>query len=378
MKEQSSSVRSPQFARGSTPVPNAREDNRSVSTWLAPIATTLAVGLAFSFLPYCVWWHRTGHFEYLADKDNQYYLQLASRLYYGNPFSMRDVVVPDATTMYQSLQFVPAVLLVRMLGLPVLEVNKVWHLWAAIAFPLAFYLVFLHWLRRPWAAACCAIIMLVDCGVSTAEPLVIQAVRTFQTAVGRLPVLYDGQDLLGQWRIIDPALGMPFLLLQVFFVSVAVEKPQGRSVPLAAGISTALLFYVWFYYWTAVVAALVVGFVLDRHARRTYAKILGIGLAAGAPAIIEGLITRSLLDQQAFHRIGFFAPVPHLAFFLLPKVGLHCSLRAFGYGVGQTGTASICGASRSRLWRYPTITLFRVWTCEPAIGAAFGARGFRF
>ena len=235
---------------------------------------------------------------------------------------MRDVVVPDATTMYQSLQFVPAVLLIRMLGLPVLEVNTVWHLWAAIAFPLAFYLVFLHWLRRPRAAACCAIIMLVDCGVSTAEPLVIQAVRTFQTAVGRLPVLYDGQDLLGQWRIIDPALGMPFLLLQVFFVSVAVEKPQGRSVPLVAGISTALLFYVWFYYWTAAVAALVVGFVLDRPARRTYAKILGIGLAAGAPAIIEGLITRPLLDQQALQRIGFFAPVPRLAFLLLPKVGL--------------------------------------------------------
>jgi hypothetical protein len=312
----------PQFARGDTAVPNAREDNRSFSTCLAPIATTLVVGLAFSFLPYCLWWHRIGHFEYIADKDNQYYLQLASRLYYGNPFSMRDVVVPAATTMYQALQFVPAVLLVRMLGLPVLEVNTVWHLWAAIALPLAFYLVFFHWLQRPWAAAGCAIIMLVDCGVSTAEPFVIQAVRIFQAVTGHLPVLYDGQDLLGQWRIIDPALGIPFLLLQVFFVSVAVEKPQSRSIPFAAGISTALLFYVWFYYWTATVAALAIGFVLDRSARRTYAAILGIGLAAGAPAIIEGLITKPLLDPQALHRIGFFAPVPRLAFFLLPKAGL--------------------------------------------------------
>jgi hypothetical protein len=126
----------------------------------------------------------------------------------------------------------------------------------------------------------------------------------------------------GQWRIIDPPVGMPFLLLQVFFVSAAVERPQSGSVPLAAGISTALLFYVWFYYWSAAVAALAIGFVLDRSARRAYATILGIGLGAGAPAIIEGLITKPLLDPQALHRIGFFAPVPRLAFFLLPKAGL--------------------------------------------------------
>jgi hypothetical protein len=321
MKEQSSSVGSPQFA-GETAVPNAQERNRFSSTFLAPIATVLAVGLAFSFLPYFLWWHRIGHFEYIADKDNQYYLQLASRLYYGNPFSMRDVVVPGANTMYQSFQFVPVVLLVQILGLPVLEVNSVWHLWAAIALPLAFYFVFFHWLQRPWAAACCAIIMLVDCGVSTTEPFVIQAVRVFQTVTGRLPVMYDGQDLLGQWRIIDPAVGMPFLLLQVLLVSAAVERPQSGSVPLGAGISTALLFYVWFYYWSAAVAALAIGFVLDRSARRAYAVSLGIGLAAGAPAIIEGLITKPLLDPQALHRIGFFAPVPRLALLLLPKAGL--------------------------------------------------------
>jgi hypothetical protein len=321
MKEQSSSVWLPKFA-GNTVVPNAQERNRFSSTFLAPIATVLAVGFVFSFLPYFLWWHHIGHFEYIADKDNQYYLQLASRLYYGNPFSMRDVVVPAMATMYQSFQFVPAVLLVRMLSLPVLEINLVWHLWAAIALPLAFYLVFFHWLRRPWAAACCAIIMLVDCGVSTTEPFVMQAIRIFQATAGRLPVMYDGQDLLGQWRIIDPAVGMPFLLLQVLLVSAAVERSQSRPIPLAAGISTALLFYVWFYYWTAAVAALAIGFVLDRSARRIYAAILGIGLVAGAPAIVGGLITKPLLDPQAFHRIGLFAPVPRLAFFLLPKAGL--------------------------------------------------------
>jgi hypothetical protein len=134
--------------------------------------------------------------------------------------------------------------------------------------------------------------------------------------------LYDGQGLLGQWRIIDPAVGMPFLLLQVLLVSAAVERVQSRSIPVAAGLSTALLFYIWFYYWTAAVAALAVALVLDRAVRRTYTTILAIALAAGAPAIIEGLITKPLLDPQALHRVGVFAPVPRLAFLLLPQAGL--------------------------------------------------------
>ncbi len=209
-----------------------------------------------------------------------------------------------------------------MLSLPVLEVNLVWHLWAAIALPLAFYFVFLHWLQRPWAAACCTIVMLVDCGISTTEPFVMQAIRIFQAAAGRLPVMYDGQDLIGQWRIIDPAVGMPFLLLQVLLVSAAVERVQSRSIPLAAGLSTALLFYIWFYYWSAAVAALVLALIVDHSARRTYAAILGIGFLAGLPPLVEGLITKSSLNLQALQRISYFSHVPRLAFVLLPRAGL--------------------------------------------------------
>lgn len=87
------------------------------------------------------------------------------------------------------------------------------------------------------------------------------------------------------------AVGFAFsFLLQVLLVSAAVERP--------------LLFYVWFYYWSAAVAALSIGFVLDRSARRTYATILVTGLAAGAPAIIEGLITKPLLGYAAFLSLG--------------------------------------------------------------------------
>ena len=295
---------------------------RSSPALVSSVALVIVIGFAFSFLPYLLWWHSLGHFAYIADKDNQYFLQLASRLYYGNLLSMSDVVVLHGTTAYQALQFVPAVWLARMLGLGVLEVNALWHLWAAIALPLTFYLVFFHWLRRPWAAAFCTIVMLVDCGVLTAEPLFMQALRLYQAAVGHLPAMSDGQELLGQWRVTDPAVGMPLVLLQIFFVSSAVERPQDRKLLAAAGISTAVMFYVWFYYWTAVVGALAIAFVLDRPARRVYAAILGIGLVAGLPAVVDGFATRSLLNAEALDRIGVFAPVPRLGFFLLPKVAL--------------------------------------------------------
>ena len=292
--------------------------------FVTSIAAVLVTGVVFSFLPYVVWWHSTGHFAYIADKDNLYFLQLASRVYYKRLLSLRhvDVVVPHGVSMYQSLQFVPAAMLTGMAGLSAFEVNAIWHLWAAIALPLTFYLVFFHWLRRPWAAAFCSIVMLVDCGILTVLPFFVPMLRLYQAAVGHLPVLYDGQDLLGQWRFVDPAVGMPLLLLQIFFVSSAVERPQDRRLLIAAGISTGILFYTWFYYWTAAVGALSFALVLDRSSRRSYSTILGFGVIAGLPAIVEGFITKALLNPEALHRIGVFAPVPRLGFFLLPKVAL--------------------------------------------------------
>jgi hypothetical protein len=289
---------------------------------VSSIAVVLVTGFAFSFLPYLRWWHSTGHFAYIADKDNLYFLQLASRMYYGNLFSVRDAVLSQGASPYQSLQFAPAVILTRALGLPAPQVNAIWHLWAAIGMSIAFYFVFLGLLRRPWAAAFCAIVMLVDCGVLTVEPLIVPLTRLYQAAVGHLPVLYDGEVLLGQWRIVDPAIGLPMLLLQIFFVSFAVERPQDRKISVAAGISTGVLFYTWFYYWPAAIGALTIAFILDRPARRIYASILGVGVVVGLPAIVEGFVTKTLLNVDALHRIDYFAPVPRLSFFLLPKVAL--------------------------------------------------------
>src|SRR5712692_6066702 len=61
-------------------------------------------------LAYFIWWERTGRFAYIADPDNQYYLQLASQLYHHNALSISDPATPNGATIYQSVLFVPAVL----------------------------------------------------------------------------------------------------------------------------------------------------------------------------------------------------------------------------------------------------------------------------
>ncbi|HEX4210213.1 MAG TPA: hypothetical protein VHY56_07470, partial [Candidatus Binataceae bacterium] len=217
-------------------------------------ALTLATAFIFSFLPYLIWWHRIGDFAYIADPDNEYYLQLASRLYFGSPFSMHDVVVPGQRTMYQLLQFAPAVWLASMLHLPVIDVNLIWHLWSAAAMAMAIYYLFLYWLGRPWIACACAIVILADSGTVTGGPVIFQLKNIVQALTGHLPILYDGQDLIGQWRFIDPAIGLPLLLAQVLLVSSVTENHKSTRMVIAAGVLTAVLFYTWFYYWTAVVA----------------------------------------------------------------------------------------------------------------------------
>jgi hypothetical protein len=177
----------------------------SLTALILAAISAAAIGLIFSLLPYALWFHSTGSVAYVADKDNQYYLQLASQAYFGGGFSLSDVTVPAAATIYQGAQFVPAVALDRVLGLPVLDVNLIWRIWAGIAVPLMLFCLFFRWLRSPWASAFCAILMLADCGITLAQPGFLQALRTYQAAVGHLPTLYDGQDLLNQWRVIDPA-----------------------------------------------------------------------------------------------------------------------------------------------------------------------------
>src|SRR5216683_170342 len=106
-------------------IPGTEAQRYSVAV-VASSSIAVVVGLVFSFLPYFLWWERTGRFAYIADPDNQYYLQLASQLYHHNALSISDPAIPNGATIYQSVLFVPAVLLVRVLGLATLDVNAVW------------------------------------------------------------------------------------------------------------------------------------------------------------------------------------------------------------------------------------------------------------
>ena len=71
----------------------------------------------------------------------------------------------------------------------------------------------------------------------------------------------------------------------------------------AAGAAFGLLFYVYFYYWVAVAAALGLAAVSDLRRWRTYAGVLVVGSALGAPALIANMLTKATAAEGWLDRL---------------------------------------------------------------------------
>ena len=64
-----------------------------------------------------------------------------------------------------------------------------------------------------------------------------------------IPMMQDA-GLHTEWRIITPGLSLAYLLLHIWLVARACARPTPARL-LASGAGLGLLFYVYFYYWTA-------------------------------------------------------------------------------------------------------------------------------
>src|SRR5207248_3204022 len=84
---------------------------------------------------------------------------------------------------------------------------------------------------------------------------------------------------LPQWRILNPVLCWPWWLAFFALVARAVAAPTRWRV-VAAGVACGLLFYVYFYLWTAAVAGLVLAAVVSAALRRlTQTAATGLQIA---------------------------------------------------------------------------------------------------
>ncbi|HEX5269552.1 MAG TPA: hypothetical protein VFW33_03645, partial [Gemmataceae bacterium] len=289
---------------------------------LAGGAATL-LGLLLSALPHLVAWQRTGRPEWFADHDDfAVYMLLGSRAYHDHPTYLTDPVCRgERESAYSSLQSAPGVCLARLLGLGPLTVNLTWRALSGIGAGLLWYALLRVYVARPVAAAALAALLLSDAGVvegcllyshtKTAVALLTHPGETLPTQVHLMP----------QWRILNPGLSLPWLLLYLGCVARAVGAPAWWRTALA-GVAFGLLFHVYFYLWTAAGLGLLLTTALDRPRWKTYCAIGGIGLGLGAPALWQTFAMRRACGTEWLLRQDKFLPVGHFAELLWPRLPL--------------------------------------------------------
>ena len=307
------------------PIPVPRPGRSRADLWAA--LACAAVGLLLAVAPHLTMLARTGDPSYLADDDDLFYLAVGRIPYPGepalrDPFSSRDDHVP---CLFAWFQFVPLAWLTRVLGLPPTWMSLVWR---AVGGPLlggSVWLLFRRLLagtRHPtaWALGC-SLIALSDPGLVQGRPLVDAASLVRHMAAGTTPM--PKADALGQYRVVTPLLNLPAVLLLAACLHPAA--PSRRRATLAGAVLLGLCFLLYFYFWTAAVAALC-GYLAsllalaawDRRERsshlaraRLVAAVLIGGTILGAPQVVSN--ARTFADpgyKPILARLGRGCPVP--------------------------------------------------------------------
>jgi hypothetical protein len=289
---------------------------------LVPLTVCFGAGFVLAFTPVLLWHLKTGDWVCLSDWFSLYYLRFVAQAYYHHALYIADIVMPGGATTYPWLQFVPATCVARVLGAGPFAVNLIWTLLSAVGLSAGLYLVFRHFLGRPWMAAGCTILCISDYGFAAARPLTTQ-LQILASALWLHPrgFVTIPWGLLLQWRIPDPGLNLPFLFFQVVALARARERPTRLNLGFS-GLMFGLLFYVFFYCWTMVAAGLGIAFMLDRAARRVYAATLCIGGVIGLPELLYGIHLNHLLSPEAMRRFGLFTLAPRLYENTVPTLSL--------------------------------------------------------
>ncbi len=277
----------------------------SRTDWWACSASML-VGLILAIMPHLVWFVQSGSTDYLANIDDNFYLLVARLPFYGEnslrgPFSTPAEAIPS---LYSWTMFVPLAKLAHCLGLTSpLEIGVLWRAVGGPLLGLSMFVLFRRILastRFPAAFALgCATICLSDDGAIEGRSLVQMALYVPHLLRGTVPP--RNLEGLAIYRVVTPLLNVPLLILLAASVLGPKDRSHWRLMTLGM-LCLALCVYLYFYFWTAAVVALV-GFIGSSLLRwrlagesearqghlvdaRTAALVLAGGLALGSPQIL--------------------------------------------------------------------------------------------
>ena len=297
----------------------------------APALCCVGVGLLIALLPALILWMKGERPVWIADSDELLYLAVAGQSYFDHPFHLADPILPghSSRSMFPWMQFAPGILAASALHLGPLAIGFFWRAFAGISMGLGVFLVIWKIIRRPWMAAAGATWMLTDAGMVTGQPWFQQLAAMRKLALVRGDFLIEGEpQILRLWRIITPGLSLGYLLLFLFALLHLRASPSRRAT-VFGGLAFGLLFYVYFYYWTAAALALAICAVLDQGLRRSAILAGVIGTVSGLPAILGGFALKNSGGEDWLERTDNFVPIPHFSdphWFIVPDAVLVLSL----------------------------------------------------
>jgi hypothetical protein len=282
--------------------------------------TCVAAGVLIAALPHLIAWTKTGRMDHVSNDDERYYLAIGSQAYFNHPCFITDpVLVAESPTAYRPLPTLPGIWAAKFLGLGPLGVGLMWRVLAGVTIGLGWYLLFRSKVSRPGVAASLSLILLCDHGLTYGTPFV----RLFRWAAisALLPAispLAGGNWIHLEWRIINPATTMVYLIAFIWAVLRAREAPT-RAWIATAGLTFGVLFYVYFYYWTAAGLAILLALVLDVGHRRVYFHAGWIGALIGLPAILSDYLIMHSRPADWLARNDRFVPIGRFEHLVLPR-----------------------------------------------------------
>mgnify|MGYP004218931695 CR=1 FL=1 len=267
-----------------------------------------------------------GEAVYVADPDELFlYLPVGADAVRDHPLWLEDPVPSGGgRTMYPWLQLGPGVVLARLLGWGPLGVSFAWRLLAGACVGGLLYVLLRQRLRLRWLALAGALVLLGDVGVVYGKLLVRQAIEVARMAAGGQGHVGGWPGLHANWRLISPALSLPWLLLTLICWLRLQERGTWRRRALA-GVSLGLLVPVYFYAWTAAFFALVLWFVAEPKRRRDLIHVGWIALLVAAPALIAGALAKADAVEGWLQRSDKFVPIARTSSLLWPKGAMACA-----------------------------------------------------
>ncbi len=295
------------------------------------------IGIILSELPHILWFLKTGSPLVLSDKDDKLYLAYAADAYFNHPFYLSDPVLKEGgDTMYPWLQFIPGVLLTKVLGLGTGYINIIWRFWAGLSISIAWFILARLYLKNTWLASVIVLILMTDRGMVHGT-LFYRYLGDIKNIITNTPIHFP-TDLeypyfpLIQWRLITPGLSLSFLLIHIWSLRFSLNRPNKARI-LLAGVGYGLLFYVYFYYWTTATLAMLIAILIDFKNRKTYLFVGFLGLVVGLPSIIINASIKARTNSDWLPRTDNFLPIPHFSELMIPKIVLILLVLSFFYVV---------------------------------------------